>query len=125
MRLKRLLRMRMRGQFYLVWLAVALNAAAPVVAFAHIHLATGGEVIEDCAADEGEARHRHSHDGKGTTPHCVYCPGFSACATPAHCVLAPAEPEVVATMQLRQPESVSLGPSSVRFAQPRGPPAFS
>ena len=100
MLLKCLLRVKVQRALYLAWIAVGLNAAAPVFAYAHTHLGTGGEVIEASAADEAggiEAKHDHSHHGKDATPRCLYCPGFSACAALAPCGSGPVGPVDVAT----------------------------
>ena len=73
-----------RRNLYLAWLALTLNALAPVIAYAHIHIGAHGEVIEHCAADEpdepgdADAQDQHSHSSKGTVPHCQYCAGFAA-----------------------------------------------
>ena len=84
---------------YLAWLALTLNALAPVFAYAHIHVDANGRISDYCAADEprdSAVQHHHSHDsdvqhhhsddadakhhdsqsGGGTTPHCPLLPGF-------------------------------------------------
>jgi DUF2946 family protein len=70
-----------RRNLYLAWIALTLNALAPVFAYAHIHIGANGEIIEHCAADEPDdidAHHHDSQSGKGTVPHCPYCAGFAA-----------------------------------------------
>lgn len=119
----------LRGKLVVVWMALMLNALAPVFAYAHIHLGANGEILEHCAADESEGSgahdHHHSHSKVGAVPHCSYCPGFSAGAALAQGAVAllqqgerPAPPVDVTL-------SVPTGRSSVRIAQPRGPPSFS
>ena len=44
--------MVVRRNLYLAWLALTLSVAAPVFAYAHIHVGANGEIIEHCAADE-------------------------------------------------------------------------
>jgi hypothetical protein len=119
--------MAVRRKLYLAWLALALNAAAPVFAYAHIHVGANGEIIEDCAADEPgdtDAQHDHSQSGKGTVPHCPYCPGFAAGVSLSHGSTPTLQGErspPPARALYRTPS----GQSSVRIAQQRAPPSLS
>ena len=117
-----------RRNLYLVWLALTLNVAAPVFAYAHIHIGANGEIIEHCAADEpgdADAQQDHSQSGKGTVPHCPYCAGFAAGVSLAHDGLGPTL-QGEAPAPLVQPlHAVPSGRSSVRIAQQRAPPSFS
>ncbi|HTP48167.1 MAG TPA: DUF2946 domain-containing protein [Casimicrobiaceae bacterium] len=125
--------MAVRRKLYLVWLALTLNALAPVLAYAHIHVGAHGEIIEHCAADEpGDAntdtqdeQSHHSPSGKGTVPHCPYCPGFAAGVSLAHSGFGLTGHGEVSAPPNRPPHAVSCGRSSVRIAQPRAPPSFS
>lgn len=125
--------MRLRRGLWLCWLALALNALAPIVAYAHIQHEIGGSDA-GCPADPApDARIHDHHGGDGDdragpaskrvrTPHCPYCPGFSAGAP-----LAAGAPDAVAPVRalvefipahLRAPAARA----SVRIAQPRAPP---
>ncbi len=125
--------MVIRRKLYLVWLALTLNALAPILAYAHIHVGAHGEIIEHCAADEpGDAntdtQDEHSHHSpsdKGTVPHCPYCAGFAAGLSLAYGGLGPTLPDVVSALPDRPPPAVASGRSSVRIAQQRAPPTFS
>ena len=140
--------MRVDRNLYLAWLALTLNALAPVFAYAHIHVAANGQIIESCAADEpGDSAvgHHHSHDndvqhhhsggagaqhhdsqsGRGTTPHCPYCPGFAAGAPLAYAGVDATPPREVSASPIRASHAVASGRSSVRIAQPRAPPRLS
>lgn len=67
--------MMLRRNLYLAWLALTLNAMAPVFAYVHIHNDVSGEIIEHGAADEPDNTDAHHHDSrsdKGTVPHCPY-----------------------------------------------------
>jgi len=100
-----------------------------VFAYAHIHVGANGEITEHCATDDSgnDARHHHhSPPDKGTTPHCPYCPGFSAGATLSFVAPCPTLPVVVATVRIQAPPPcVPAGRPSVRIAQQRAPPAAS
>ena len=145
--------MRVYRNLYLAWLALTLNALAPVFAYAHIHVDANGRITETCAADEpgdsavqhhhwhdNDVRHRHSDDadaqdtdaqhhdsqsGKGTTPHCPYCPGFAAGAPLAYVGVGSTPPSDESASPIRPSHTVASGRSSVRIAQPRAPPSFS
>jgi hypothetical protein len=125
--------MVIRRKLYLVWLALTLNALAPVFAYAHIHIGANGEIIERCAVDEPgdadtDAQDEHSHhspSGKGTVPHCPYCAGFAAGVSLAYGGLGPTLHDEVSAPPGRPPPAVPSGRSSVRIAQQRAPPSFS
>ena len=140
--------MRVHRNAYVAWLALTLNALAPVFAYAHIHVDANGRISEYCAADEpldSAVQHHHSHDsdvqqddsydadaqhhdsqsGKGTTPHCPYCPGFAAGAPLAHANPGSTSQCEDSISPIRPSHDVAAGRSSVRIAQPRAPPAFS
>jgi len=119
--------MMVRRHLYLGWLALALSVSAPVFAYSHIHVGANGEIIEHCAADEPgdtDAQH-HSHSGKGTVPHCPYCPGFSAGTALAYCGLGPVPQGAVSAPSVPPAHAVPAGRSSVRIAQQRAPPSVS
>ncbi len=120
--------MVVRRHLYLAWLALTLNALAPIFAYAHVMVGASGEVMEHCAVDQagdGGSSHHHSNSKKDTVPHCPYCPGFSAGAALAQLGIVPLQQVVpVAELaELRRP--IHSGPSSVRIAQPRAPPSYS
>ena len=118
--------MVIRRKLFVAWLALALNALAPVFAYAHIHLGVSGEIVELCAADEpGNTSDHHHHPGpkKSAVPHCQYCPGFSAGATLAPIVLSPSSQQAGVTQAVLSALAVATGRSSVRIAQQRGPPS--
>jgi len=98
------------------------------LAYAHVHVGANGEITEHCATDDPGNKalnHHHSPPDKGTTPHCPYCPGFSAGATLSFVAPCPTMPGVVATTQIHVPPCAPAGRSSVRIAQQRAPPAVS
>jgi hypothetical protein len=125
--------MRLRRRFVSVlWLALILTAAAPVLAYGHLERGPHGEILESCAIaahddsheHPGHTHHQHDHSGsqKGVTPHCPYCPGFSAAAA-----LSPGVPHLPAASRHEIPPEVVAftalhGRSSLRVAQPRAPP---
>lgn len=127
--------MMVRRNLYLAWLALTLNALAPVFAYAHFHVGANGEIVEHCAADEpGESdadakdRHKdhHSHSGNGTVAHCPYCAGFAAGASLAYDGgLGPVAQGEVSPSPLLLLQAIPRGRSSVRIAQPRAPPSLS
>jgi hypothetical protein len=120
--------MVLRRNLPLAWLAVALTALAPVFAYAHIRVGANGEMIEHCAADEPAdtgAQHDHSNSNRETTPHCPYCPGFSAGAALAQGALSFADPDAVAAASIGPPHPVWLSRASLRIAQQRAPPSVS
>jgi len=120
--------MVVRRNLYLAWLALALNALAPIFAYAHIHVGANGEILEHCPADEpndSDADHHHSQSGKGTVPHCLYCPGFAAGAPLAHVGLGLILQREVSAPPILPSYPIPSGRSSVRIAQPRAPPFFS
>lgn len=113
---------------YLAWFALTLNALAPVIAYAHIHVGANGEIIEHCAADEPgdtDAHHHDSQSGKGTVPHCPYCAGFAAGVSLAYDGLGPSFQGEVPALPIRALHALPSGRSSVRIAQPRAPPPLS
>ncbi len=118
-------------KLYIIWLALTLNALAPVFAYAHIHIGANGEIIEHCAADEpgdSDAQDEHSHhspSGKETVPHCPYCAGFAAGVSLAHGGFGLTGHGEVSSPPDRAPRAISFGRSSVRIAQPRAPPSSS
>jgi Protein of unknown function (DUF2946) len=114
-----------RRKLILAWLALALNAAAPLFAYAHIQLDESGQIVELCATNEpGQKGDKHHHPGpkKSTVPHCQYCPGFSAGATLAPMVVYQPPRLAGSTQAVFSPLAAACGRSSVRIAQPRGPP---
>ncbi len=120
--------MVVRRNLYLAWLALTLSVAAPVFAYAHIHIGANGEIIEHCAADDlgdTDAQHHPSQPGKGTVPHCPYCSGFAAGVALAHGTLGPTLQGEVSAARVRPLCSVPSGRPSVRIAQQRAPPSFS
>ncbi|HUH93316.1 MAG TPA: DUF2946 family protein [Casimicrobiaceae bacterium] len=120
--------MVVRRNLYLVWLALTLNALAPVLAYAHIHIGANGEIVEHCAADEpsdADAQGHHSPSGKGTVPHCPYCAGFAAGVSLAYGGFGPSPLAEVVAPSVPPPQSISAGRSSVRIAQQRAPPSLS
>jgi hypothetical protein len=120
--------MVVRRYLYVAWVALALGVLAPVLPYAHIHVGANGEIIEHCAAeqlDDADAQHDHSHSGKGTVTHCLYCPGFSASATPASCGMGPVLAGNVSAPSIPPPYAVPGGRSSIRIAQQRAPPSAS
>jgi len=120
--------MVVRRKLFLAWLALTLNALAPVFAYAHIHIGANGEIVEHCAADEPDDANTHHHDsqsGKGTVPHCPYCAGFAAGVSLSNDGLG-LSPQVEVSAPLARPlYVVHSGRSSVRIAQQRAPPRFS
>ena len=140
--------MRVYRNLYLAWLALTLNALAPVFAYAHIHVAANGKIIESCAADEpgdSAVQHHHGHDndvqhhhsddagaqhhdsqsGRGTTPHCPYCPGFAAGAPLAYAGVDSTASCEESALPIQPSHTAASGRSSVRIAQPRAPPQLS
>jgi Protein of unknown function (DUF2946) len=125
--------MLIRRKLYLVWLALTLNALAPVLAYAHIHVGAHGEIIEHCVADEPgdadtDAQDEHSHhspSGKGTVPHCPYCAGFAAGVALAYSGLGPTFHGDASALPVPSLYAEPSGRSSVRIAQQRAPPASS
>jgi hypothetical protein len=120
--------MIVRRKLYLAWFALALTVAAPVLAYAHVHVGAHGEIIEHCAADEpgdADAQHDHPQSGKGTVPHCPYCAGFAASVALSHGDLGPTHEGEPSAPPVRAQHAVPIGRSSVRIAQQRGPPSFS
>ncbi len=119
--------MMVRRNLYLAWLALTLNALAPVFAYAHIHIGANGEIMEHCAADESDGadtQHHHSQSGKGTVPHCPYCAGFAAGVSLANDDLGLSPQGEVWAPLARLLYVVRSGRSSVRIAQQRAPPSF-
>ena len=120
-----------RRSLCLAWLALTLNALAPALAYAHIHIGAHGEVIEHCAADEpdepgdADAQDQHSHSSKGTVPHCQYCAGFAAGVSLAFGDSVGILHAQVAARPVRSVHAVLSGRSSVRIAQQRAPPVSS
>jgi Protein of unknown function (DUF2946) len=120
--------MTVRRKLYFTWLALTLNALAPVFAYAHIHVGANGEIIEHCAADEPgdtDAEHHNSQSGKDTVPHCPYCVGFAAGASLAYSTPGPTLQGDVSAPLVRSLYVVPSGRSSVRIAQQRAPPSLS
>jgi hypothetical protein len=120
--------MVVRRNVYLAWLALTLNALAPVLAYAHIHLGAHGEIIEHCAADEPgdtDEHDHHLHVGKGTVAHCLYCPGFAAGVSLARVDWGPILRGDVSAPPVRPAHAMPFGRSSVRIAQQRAPPSIS
>jgi hypothetical protein len=119
--------MLLRRKLVIAWLALVLNALAPVFAYAHINIGASGEIVEYCAAhDAGDTgTHQQQPDTKkGAVAHCPYCPGFSAGAALGQ-FGRPSPQSVGPTPLVQAALSVPYGRSSVRIAQQRAPPAFS
>jgi hypothetical protein len=120
--------MMVRRNLYVAWLALTLNALAPIFAYAHIHIGANGEIIEYCAADEPgdtDTQHQHSQSGKGTVPQCPYCAGFAAGVSLASGGLRLAPQVEIWAPLVRPLDAVRSGRTSVRIAQQRAPPSFS
>jgi len=125
--------MRLRRRFVpVLWVALVLSVAAPVLAYGHLERGPHGEVLERCAVaahDDSHEHPGHAHDhhdhsgsGKGLTPHCPYCPGFSAAAA-----LSPDLPGAPpASLQETPPDAVLFTAlhrrSSLRVPHSRAPP---
>ncbi|MEO8755015.1 MAG: DUF2946 domain-containing protein [Casimicrobiaceae bacterium] len=117
--------MKVRRHLYLAWLALTLNALAPIFAYAHVMVGANGEMMEHCAVGQaGDDGPSHHHSNSDTVPHCPYCPGFTAGAPLAQFAVGPLQ-QVVPISLLPGPRlQIRSGPSSVRIAQPRAPPSF-
>ena len=121
--------MAVRRKLFVVWIALVLNALAPVFAYTHIQLGENGEILEHCVTDEGDSpgdhHHHHPDSKKSAAPHCVYCPGFSAGAAFASIASVPPRPCVEPAPLVFAPIAVPSGRSSIRIAHQRAPPTAS
>ena len=116
----------------LAWLALLLNAVAPVIAYA-FGLGHVRHALEAPAAPEVYQHHADHHgmpdaemapSDRPTTPHCQYCLDFAA-GVPLWSILAtvPHKASVVRDVSFARQPTVYPRPLS-RLAYPRGPPSL-
>jgi hypothetical protein len=130
-RLSSRLARRSRIAWAAAWLAIALNVAAPVIAYAttlaRIDAAAHG--MHDHAAHDGHEGHRHGQDhggGADSSPlvgHCQYCLDFAAGA-PLALFVSPAAAACPASDEAPPARASPARASRCHgFACARGPPA--